>query len=167
MTSAAYPEHGSQRLPHAMVRTGLALRGRSLLRAVTVAAAMTIFGLLAMTGVAGTGAAGGDPAPAAFRLGDGSAGCNFLASGELACRAAGSPTALVLEGDSGVRSANVAVNWNDSTPVLGASESWWHAGVNCRVHAGRLACSTADGGLIEVGSDGEAALVPPVTYTTP
>jgi hypothetical protein len=150
-----------------MLRTGSTLRGRSLLRLVTAVAALAIFGLLAMTGVAGTGAAGGDPAPAAFRLGDGSAGCNFLASGELACRAAGSPTALVLEGDSGVRSADIAVHWNDSTPVLGAAESWWHAGVNCRVNAGRLACSTAEGGAIEVGSDGEAALVPPVTYTTP
>jgi hypothetical protein len=141
------------------------LRGRTRLRVVTAAAALAIFGLLAMTGVAGTGAAGGDPAPAAFRLGDGSAGCNFLGSGELACRAAGSPTALVLEADSGVRSADVAVHWNDTTPVLGAGESWWHAGVSCRVNEGRLACSTADGGVIEVGSDGEAGLVPPVTYT--
>jgi hypothetical protein len=167
MQGGAYLGPSPQRLPVAMARTGSKLRTRSLLRAVTAAAAMAIFGLLAMTGVAGTGSATGDPAPAAFRLDDGSAGCNFLGSGEIACRAVESPNALVLEPDGGVRSADVAVHWDESTPVLSAAESWWHGDVTCRVDGNRLACSTAEGGLIQVGADGEGGLVPPVTYTAP
>jgi hypothetical protein len=144
------------------------MRSRPPLRATATAAAATaIFGVLAVTGVAGTGSAGGDPVPASFRLGDGSAGCNFLASGEIACRAAGSPSALMLEPDGDVRATDVAVRWDDSTPVLNAAESWWHGGFTCRVVDGaRLGCSSADGGVVEVGADGEAALVPPVSHTT-
>jgi hypothetical protein len=146
---------------------GSRVRKRFPLRATATAVTATaIFGLLAVTGVAGTGSAGGDPVPAAFRLDDGSAGCNFLDSGEIACRATGSPSALVLEPDGAVRAADVAVRWDDSTPVLNASESWWHGGFACRVDGGRLGCSSADGGVIEVGADGEGALVPPVSHTT-
>ena len=127
--------------------------------------ATAVFGLLAVTGVAGTGASGGDPAPAAFRLADGSAGCNFLDSGEIACRATESPSALVLEPDGDVRAADVAVTWDDSTPVLQAAEGWWHGDVSCGVVEGRLACATESGGVIEVGPDGEAGASPPAIAT--
>jgi len=124
--------------------------------------ATAVFGLLAVTGVAGTRGTG-DPAPAAFRLVDGSAGCNFLDSGEIACRADGSATALVLEPDGDVRLDDIAVRWDDSTPALRPAESWWHGGFSCGVEDGRLSCATASGGVVEVGPDGEAgALVPPV-----
>jgi hypothetical protein len=133
--------------------------------AATAVTATAAFGLLAVTGVAGTGASGGDPAPAAFRLADGSAGCNFLDSGEIACRATGSPSALVLEQDGDVRESQVAVSWDDSTPVLKAAESWWHGGFSCSAADGRLGCATASGGVIEVGPDGEAGALPPAVAT--
>jgi hypothetical protein len=127
--------------------------------AVTATAA---FGLLAVTGVAGTGASAGDPSPAAFRLADGSAGCNFLDSGEIACRATASPSALVLEPDGDVRADDDhAVTWDESTPVLQASESWWHGDFSCGAADGRLGCATASGGVIEVGPDGEGGALPP------
>ena len=123
--------------------------------------ATAVFGLLAVTGVAGTGTSAGDPAPAAFRLADGSAGCNFLDSGEIACRATESPTALVLEPNGDVRADDVAVTWDERTPVLQASESWWHSDFSCSAAEGRLGCATASGGVIEVGPDGEAGALPP------
>lgn len=144
-----------------MARTG-SLRTQSPWRTTaTAVTATTVFGLLAVTGLAGTGSAGGDPAPAAFRLADGSAGCNFLDSGEIACRAAESADAIVLARDGDVRLEDVAVSWNDETPVLQAAESWWHGGYSCDVVEGRLACATASGGAIEVGPDGEAGAIPP------
>lgn len=126
---------------------------------------MAVFGLIAMTGLAGTGAPGGDPAPAAFRLADGSAGCNFLESEEIACRAVGSPSALVLGRDGDVRSEDVAVSWNDETPVLQAAESWWHGDFSCGLMDGRLACATISGGAVEMGPEGEGAAVPPALIT--
>jgi hypothetical protein len=127
--------------------------------------ATAAFGLLAVTGLAGTGSSGGDPAPAAFRLADGSAGCNFLDSGEIACRASESPSALVLERDGDVRETDTVVAWDDSTPVLQAAESWWHGDFSCSVAEGRLGCATASGGVIEVGPDGEAGALPPAVAT--
>jgi hypothetical protein len=130
--------------------------------AVTATAA---FGLLAVTGLAGTGASAGDPSPAAFRLADGSAGCNFLDSGEIACRATESPSALVLEPDGDVRADDLAVTWDESTPVLQASESWWHGNLTCSAADGLLGCVTASGGVIEVGPDGEGGALPPAVAT--
>jgi hypothetical protein len=131
--------------------------------AVTATAA---FGLLAVTGLAGTGASAGDPGPAAFRLADGSAGCNFLDSGEIACRATESPSALVLEPDGDVRSdEDVAVTWDETTPVLQAAESWWHGDFACSAADGRLGCATESGGVIEVGPDGEGGALPPAIAT--
>ena len=145
-----------------MARTGSA---RSRWRtAATAVAATACFVLLAVTGVAGTGSSG-DPAPAAFRLDDGSAGCNFLGSGEIACRAIGSPDALVLEPDGDVRIDDLDVVWDDATPVLGSAESWWHGGFSCSAADGRLACSTASGGVVEVGPEGEAGAAPPAIMT--
>lgn len=133
--------------------------------AATAVTAMAAFGLLAVTGLAGTGASAGDPAPAAFRLADGSAGCNFLDSGEIACRATGSPSTLVLSPDGSVRDDDVTVSWNDATPVLQSAESWWHGDFSCSVPEGRLACASRTGGAIEVGPDGEAGAIPPALYT--
>jgi hypothetical protein len=123
--------------------------------------ATVAFGLLAVTGLASTAASGGDPAPAAFRLADGSAGCNFLESGEIACRATGSTNALVLTRDGEVRTEDASVAWNDDTPVLQAAESWWHADFSCSVAQGALVCTSGSGGVIAVGRDGEAGTVPP------
>ena len=143
-----------------MARTGSESARLPWRRTATAVAATAAFGLLAVTGVAGTRGSG-DPAPSAFRLADGSAGCNFLGSGEIACRATGSPSPLVLEPDGDVRADDVAVRWDDSTPVLRAAESWWHGGFSCGAAHGRLACSTLSGGRIEVGPDGEAGALPP------
>jgi hypothetical protein len=149
-----------------MAWTGSTHRVRSPWRtAATVVTATVTFGLLAVTGLAGTAASGGDPAPAAFRLADGSAGCNFLESGEIACRAAESPSALVLTGDGDVRAADVPVSWGDETPVLQAAESWWHGDFSCSVEEGRLECASASGGVIAVGHDGEAGAIPPASST--
>jgi hypothetical protein len=148
-----------------MAMTG-SLRARFPWRATATAVTATAaFGLLAVTGVAGTGTTKGDPAPAAFRLADGSAGCNFLDSGEIACRAAGSPSAVALAPDGDVREPDVPVSWDDSTPVLQAAESWWHGDFSCSVADGRLGCATASGGVIEVGPDGEAGALPPAVAT--
>ena len=132
--------------------------------AATGVTATAVFGLLAVTGVAGT-AGKGEPAPAAFRLADGSAGCNFLASGVIACRAMGAPSAVVLEPDGDVRPDDVTVTWNDATTVLQPAESWWHGGFSCSAADGRISCATASGGVIEVGPDGEAGALPPAIAT--
>jgi hypothetical protein len=149
-----------------MARTGSDLARLPWRATATTVTAMATFGLLAVTGVAGTGASAGDPAPATFRLADGSAGCSFLDSGEIACRAAESPSAVVLASDGNVRADDeVAVSWNEQTPVLQAAESWWHGDFSCSVADGRLGCATASGGVIEVGPDGEAGASPPAIAT--
>jgi hypothetical protein len=148
-----------------MARTGSDRARYPWRAAATAVTATAAFGLLAVTGLAGTGASAGDPAPAAFRLADGSAGCNFLDSGEIACRATGSPSALVLSADGSVRDSDAAVSWDETTPVLQAAESWWHGDFSCGVAEGRLGCATGSGGVIEVGPDGEAGAIPPALYT--
>ena len=87
------------------------------------------------------------PAEASFRLGDGSAACRLLSSGELACRARGVDTATVLAPDGDSRPAPDEVWWDRSTPVLLPAESWWHAGFTCRAPEGQIVCTAGDGAI--------------------
>ena len=125
---------------------------------------LALTGLGAVSGTAGTASPGGKPAPAAFRLADGSAGCTYLSSGAIACRAEGQPRALVLERSGKSRVAGVAVEWSDRTRALLPGESWWHGNVSCRAQTG-IVCSTANGGTISVASSGVGALAPAVVAT--
>jgi hypothetical protein len=110
-----------------------------------------VAGLLAVSGTARTPGADGTPAPAAFRLADGSAGCVF--DGErIACRTASMSSAVVLEPDGSSAVADVAVEWNDATRVLRSTESWWHDGYTCRVDD-ELVCERGSG-TIAVGRGG-------------
>ena len=111
-------------------------------------------GLAAVSGVAGT-RAGGEPAPAVFRLDDGSAGCRLLDAGTLACRAAESDAAAVLAADGSSHPDDVDVGWDDDTPVLLPAESWWHGAFSCRVRAAVVTCAAADGAItVERGALG-------------
>ena len=121
----------------------------------TLAAVATATGLAAVSGIAGTRAGDGAPAPAAFRLEDGSAGCRLLDAGRLACRAAGSDRAAVLAADGSSRPGDVDVSWDDGTPVLLPAESWWHGTFSCRVRAAVVTCAAADGAItVERGALG-------------
>ncbi len=135
-------------------------------RGLVAAAILAACGIAAVSGTAaGTGAAG-KPAAAAFRLADGSAGCNMLSSGTIACRAEGTRSALVLAADGGSRVDDTPVSWNGATRVLLDGESWWNGAFTCRA-AETLVCSTGNGGQITVGRDGVGALAPAVTYELP
>lgn len=128
-------------------RTGL--RWLAALCAVAVAT-----GLAAVSGVAGT-SVGGEPAPAAFRLEDGSAGCRLLDADTVACRAAGNDAAAVLAADGSSHPGDVDVDWDDGTPVLLAAESWWDGPFSCRVRAVVVTCAAADGAItVERGALG-------------
>ena len=107
-------------------------------------------GLLAVTAMATTGVPAGEPAPAGFRLADGSAGCFLAEDDELACRTAGLDASVVLARDGSSRVSRTPVEWNRDTPLLGAAELWWHAGFVCRVRHGRVHCA-AGGGSIAAG----------------
>jgi hypothetical protein len=104
-------------------------------------------GLLAVSGAARTSSSGapGVPAPAAFRLTDGSAGCAFDGS-RLACGSRTGATA-VLEADGSSHPADEEVAWNDSTPVLHRTESWWHGGFGCRVDGDEIVCERENGSI--------------------
>lgn len=121
--------------------------GRGLL--ITLLAAV-VLGTVAVSGNARTGEAGGIPAPAAFRLSDGSAGCAFDGS-RIACAAVGG-MGVVLEEDGDSRPATSAVTWDEATPVLQRTESWWHGGFSCRVDGG-IVCERGNGS-ISVGAEG-------------
>jgi hypothetical protein len=111
-----------------------------------LAATVALFGLAAVAAIAGTGDPGGTPAAAAFRLEDGSAACNYRASGEIACRAAEARAAVVLEPSGATRvEPDAVVAWDETTPVLLASESWWNGAVSCRVSAPRIVCAAGEG----------------------
>ncbi|MBA3383762.1 MAG: hypothetical protein H0T20_03810 [Actinobacteria bacterium] len=97
------------------------------------------------------GAGGGTPAPAAFRLSDGSAGCAFDGT-RLSCATASRLEGVVLEADGSSHPAARAVTWNETTPVLQRTESWWHGGFSCRVE-GDLVCES-ESGSISVGAGG-------------
>jgi len=117
-------------------------------------AAVALFGVVAVAGIAGPAGGGGTPAAASFRLADGSAGCVYRSSGEIACRAVGVEAAAVLAADGSSRiDSEAPVAWDDSTPVLLAAESWWHGAFTCRVAAARIVCSAGDGS-IEAGGGG-------------
>jgi hypothetical protein len=115
--------------------------------------AAVVLGTLAVSGAART--PGGDrtptPAPAAFRLEDGSAGCAFDGT-RLACATASLRTGVVLEADGSSRPAANPVVWDETTPVLKRAESWWHGDFSCRVEA-RLLCERGSGS-ISVGAGG-------------
>ena len=113
--------------------------------AAAAAVGLALVGAAAVAGVAGTAASDGAPAPAAFRLPDGSAGCVFDRSGSIACRRAGAATALVLEPDGTVRAGGRDVAWTAATPVLLPGESWWYGGVSCVAGGGTVVCSTRGG----------------------
>lgn len=120
--------------------------GRGLL---IVSLAVLTVGILAVSGAAGT-PADGRPAPAAFRLSDGSAGCAFDGS-RLACATSGG-RGVVLEADGSSHPAPRTVTWDETTPILQRTESWWHGGFSCRVEA-RLVCERGSGS-ISVGAGG-------------
>jgi hypothetical protein len=121
----------------------------------TLVAVAVATGLAAVSGVAGTSRSGGEPAPAAFRLEDGSAGCRLLDADTLVCRAAGSDAAAVLAADGSSHPGNVDVDWDDGTPVLLAAESWWHGPFSCRVRGSVVTCAAGDGAVtVESGALG-------------
>ena len=115
----------------------------------TLAAGGVATGLAAVSGVAGTGTAGGDPAPGAFRLADGSVGCRLLDAETLACRATGQRAAAVLDADGASREVEVDVDPDAGAPVLLPAESWWQGAFSCRVRADVVTCA-AGGGAITV-----------------
>jgi hypothetical protein len=122
--------------------------GRGLLIALLAA---VVLGTLAVSSGAGTASGlGGTPAPAAFRLSDGSAGCAFDGS-RLACATVGG-RGVVLEADGDSHPAPKAVTWNEATPVLQRTESWWHGGFSCRVEGG-VVCERGSGS-ISLGAGG-------------
>jgi hypothetical protein len=126
-------------------------RGRRWAAALAVASAAT--GLVAMSGFAGTGGAGGEPAPAGFRLADGSAGCRLLSADELACRAAGADTGVVLHASGASSPERVDAALDPAAPVLLPAQSWWNGPFSCRTRAGEVVCS-AGGGAIAVAPGG-------------
>jgi len=109
-------------------------------------------GLLAVSGAARTNDASGEPAPAAFRLADGSVGCTFDGT-RLACSSRTGATA-VLEEDGSSHPSAEGVRWDASTPVLRRAESWWHGGFGCRVVAGDEIVCERENGSIAVGGRG-------------
>ncbi len=115
-----------------------------------------LFGVVAVAAIASSGATAGSPAAASFRLPDGSAGCNFRDTGEIACRAVGNTAARVLRPDGSSRADRDAeVAWDDSTQVLLASESWWNGTVSCRVSGPRIICASGDGSIaVGAATDG-------------
>ena len=123
--------------------------GRGLLIALLAA---VVLGTLAVSGGARTpNADRGRPAPAAFRLSDGSAGCAFDGS-RIACATSSMRMGVVLEADGSSHPAPRAVTWDDTTPVLQRTESWWHGGFSCHVEV-RLVCERGSGS-ISVGARG-------------
>jgi hypothetical protein len=116
---------------------------------------LTIGGLLAV-GATARGTNDGVPAPASFRLADGSAGCAFDGM-KLACRSASSPSAVALDGEGRTRASRERVAWDASTPVLLRTESWFNGAFSCRVADATIVCSTTDGGLLAVDGSRIAA----------
>jgi hypothetical protein len=122
-------------------------------RTATIMAAAVLSGLAAVAALAAGGAPGGTPVAAAFRLEDGSAGCNYRTSGELVCRAVGDQVTTVLTPSGEARrDPGEVVALDGSTPVLLASESWWNGDASCRVAGPRIVCASG-GGTIAVGGD--------------
>ena len=114
--------------------------------------ALAIGGLLAV-GATARGLNSGTPAPSAFRLGDGSAGCSFDGA-QLACRSRSAATGVVLDADGRSRSSREPVAWDASTPVLRWTESWFNGVFTCTVEGTTIVCSTVDGGMLAVDAHG-------------
>lgn len=123
-----------------------------------IAAALPVAlgGVLAVAGLAAGTGPSGEPAPAGFRLFDSSAGCAYGSDGTIACRAAGAPSAIVLEPDGDSRFDDREVGWDETTPVLLPGESWWNGDVSCRAGEVEIECA-AGTGTIRIGSEGAGA----------
>ena len=126
--------------------------------------AAALGGLLAVAATArGTGA--GTPAPAAFKLADGSAGCAFDGN-RLACRAEGATSAVVLAADGRSEAADVDVRWDSSTSVLHRAERWFHGAFACGVDDGDTIRCSASHGSLSVARAGVGA-ASSAAYTAP
>jgi hypothetical protein len=119
--------------------------GRGLVVTLTV---LAVGGLLAV-GATARGTNDGVPAPASFRLGDGSAGCVFDGA-KLSCRGMSASAAVVLDGRGRTRASREPVTWDASTPALHRTESWFNGVFSCRVDDTTIVCSTSDRGLLAV-----------------
>jgi hypothetical protein len=111
-------------------------------------AVLALGGLLAV-GATARSTTSGVPAPAAFRLADGSAGCAFDGR-KLTCSGATSSPSVVLDDGGRTRAARGRVDWNASTPVLRWTEGWFNGVFSCRVADRTIVCTTTDGGLLAV-----------------
>jgi hypothetical protein len=120
--------------------------GRGLVVTLT---ALAVGGLLAV-GATARGTTEGLPAPASFRLGDGSAGCVFDGT-KLACRGVSTSSTVVLDAEGRTRASRERVEWDGLTPVLRWTESWFNGVFSCHVDVTTIVCSTTDGGLLAVG----------------
>jgi hypothetical protein len=110
--------------------------------------ALVLGGLLAV-GATARGTDSGSPAPAAFRLGDGSAGCVFDGT-RLACSSRSSAAGVVLDAQGRTRASRERVAWDASTPVLQWTEGWFNGVFTCKVDGTTIVCSTVDGGMLAV-----------------
>jgi|SRR5215210_6671723 len=112
---------------------------------------VAIGGLLAV-GATARGTSAGSPAPAAFRLADGSAGCAFDGT-TISCRGRSTGT-VVMDAEGRTHASSDEVEWNASTPVLLRTESWWNGPFGCRVDDATIVCTTVDGGMLAVDERG-------------
>ena len=122
------------------------------MRRLLVVAALAAFvaALAAVAGVATT-PAGGVPADASFRTRDGAIACAF-SRGVVACRNRTASHAVVLERDGESRPERRRVAWDERTPVLRITQSWWHGGFVRRASLDGVRCSSVGGdGAIFVG----------------
>lgn len=110
--------------------------------------ALAVGGLLAV-GATARDTSTGVPAPASFRLADGSAGCAFDGA-KLACSGAASSPTVVLDDRGRTRAARHRVEWDASTPVLRWTESWFNGVFSCRLDERTILCTTTDGGFLAV-----------------
>ena len=120
---------------------------RGLRWSATLAAVAAATGLAAVSGFAGTSGATGEPAPAAFRLEDGSAACRLVDASTLACRSSATDAAAVLAADGESHPADVEVAVDETTPVLLPAESWWNGAFSCRVRDAAVTCAAGDGAI--------------------
>jgi hypothetical protein len=129
--------------------------------------AWPLFGLAAAVVLcfAGIAAGGRTAAPQAFRLGDGSAWCRYVAQRRLvACRGRrpGPALALARTGEPQFVATKL-VPWDRSAAVLRPGSTWTRVGVRCRLNSSGVMCANRAGAAIILGPDGVGALATPLT----